>query len=399
MIAPEEALDIIRQHITVLESEYVPLSDAAGRVLREDCTADIDLPPFARATMDGYAVRSADVNRPAVKLEVIGMIAAGTDFTTPIKKGQAAKIMTGAPLPNGADAVQKVEVTETTGNTVVIHEPVTPGQNVTPAGSEAARGQTVLKSGIRITASEIAVLATFGYSKVKVGRKPRVTVMATGTELVDVTEKPGAAQIRNSNNYSVTAYAERVGAQAVDRGRVIDDEEILTESLRQALTDCDALIASGGVSMGDYDLVKICLKRLGAEFYFEKVALKPGKPLVFGKVGKTFIFGLPGNPVSAAVTFNLFVRSALLQMQGTTNTSLTTVKAFLQDKIKPTKDRRGYLPGKVQYVDGRVEASKMKWGGSSDLVGFSAADCLIVTPPGSDHLKPGQLVDIVLLER
>jgi molybdopterin molybdotransferase len=217
--------------------------------------------------------------------------------------------------------------------------------------------------------------------------------------LVGVGEKPGPAQIRNSNNFSISAYAKALGAKVSDLGRVVDDEEILTESLRRALKDSDVLIASGGVSMGDYDLVKICLKRLGAEFYFEKVALKPGKPLVFGRIGDTFIFGLPGNPVSAAVTFNLFVRSALLRMLGATKTELPTVRAFLLDKVKPTKERRSYLPGKLQYVDGRVEALKMKWGGSSDLVGFCSADCLIIAPPGTDPLKPGQLVDVILLER
>lgn len=179
----------------------------------------------------------------------------------------------------------------------------------------------------------------------------------------------------------------------------MDDEDLLTEKLSQALNDCEALILSGGVSMGDYDLVKICLKRLGVEFFFEKVALKPGKPLVFGQLGKAFIFGLPGNPVSTVVTYNLFARAALLQMMGATETNLSIVKAFLTDKIKPSKERRSYIPGILKYVDGRIEAGKVKWGGSSDLVGFRAADCLIVAHEGTDALKPGELVDVVLLER
>jgi molybdenum cofactor synthesis domain-containing protein len=399
MIAPEEALAIIQRQITTLRADPIPLAKVANRILREDCIADIDLPPFARATMDGYAVRSVDIADAPTKLEVIGMIAAGDHLKKPIGRGQAAKIMTGAPLPDGADAVQKVEVTETTGDTVVIQESVVAGQNVTPAGSEATKGQTVIAKGTRITAAEIAVLATFGYAEVMVGRKPRVAVMATGTELVDVSEKPKTAQIRNSNNYAISSYAERIGAETTDYGRVVDDEELLTKKLEQALEECDVLLISGGVSMGDYDLVKICLNRLGTEFFFEKIALRPGKPLVFGKLGERFIFGLPGNPVSTTVTFNLFVRPALLQMMGASDTMLPVVTATLLDKIKPTKERRTYLPGTLKYVDGRVEVSKLKWGGSSDLVGFRAADSLIIAPAGADPMKPGQLVDVVVLDR
>src|SRR5581483_8538068 len=238
MIAPEEALAIIQKQISTLDTEQVPLAEAQGRILRENCIADIDLPPFARATMDGYAVRSEDVTNANAKLEIIGMIAAGSHLEKPVQRGQAAKIMTGAPLPDGADAVQKVEVTESSGDTVVIHEPIAKGKNVTPAGSEASKGQTVITNGTRITAAEIAVLATFGYSKVTVGRRPRVAVMATGTELVDVTEKPGVAQIRNSNNLAVAAYAADVGASVTDFGRVVEDEELLTDKLSAALDNC-----------------------------------------------------------------------------------------------------------------------------------------------------------------
>ena len=399
MIAPEEALAIIQSRIPLLGDEEVPLARAGGRVLREDCLADIDLPPFARATMDGYALRAADASKVPARLRLVGTIAAGTSLDRALSAGEAAKIMTGAPLPAGADAVQKIEVTRAAGDYVEIDEPVERGQFITPAGSEAARGQVVINAGTPITAAEVAVLATFGYARVRVGRRPCVAVLATGTELVEVEERPRPAQIRNSNNYALTAYAERAGAAVTARGRAEDDEALLLEKLRQALRDCEVLILSGGVSMGDYDLVKGALKKLGAEFFFEKVALRPGKPLVFGRLGETILFGLPGNPVSAAVTFNLFVRPALLQMMGATETAPTTVRAFLTERVKPARERRSYLPGQLRLTEGRAEVRRLRWGGSSDLVGFRPADALIVVPAGTEPLPPGQLVDVVILER
>ena len=259
------------------------LQDAFRRVVSEDICADIDLPPFDRSRMDGYALRSADAGSAPVTLRVIGEIAAGAQFEQRLNPGEAVKIFTGAPVPAGADAVQKVEVTRANGRTVEILEPVKPGQFITPHASEVGSGETVADAGVQIGPAEMAVLASFGYASVRVGRRPRVAVMSTGSELIDVSAKPSGAQIRNSNSYTLAAYAERAGALVDILETVEDTPEATRNALIQAADNHDIVITSGGVSMGDYDLVKAALKDIGAEIYFDKVIIRPGKPIVFAR--------------------------------------------------------------------------------------------------------------------
>lgn len=397
MITVDQATSIVLSRIQPLGAETVPLEQAHRRILAENVRADIDLPPFDRARMDGYAVRSSDVSTAPVTLRVIGEIAAGAQFEQRVNAGEAVKIFTGAPVPAGADAVQKVEVTRANGRAVEILESVAAGQFITPHASEVASGEIVAEAGREIGPAEMAVLASFGYASVKVGRRPRVAVMSTGSELLDVSSKPSGAQIRNSNSYTLAAYADRAGAIIDMLGTVEDTPEATRNALIRAADNRDIVITSGGVSMGDYDLVKAALKEIGAEIYFDKVIIRPGKPIVFARCGKTFFFGLPGNPVSTSVTFNVFVRPAIRNMQGEASPALPTVSAQLSRIVRDSSSRRSYLPARLFIEEGRAMVEPLKWGGSSDLVAFMRANSLIVVREDVHEIAEGELVDVMLL--
>lgn len=398
MITVDDAISIVIERVEPLGSETIAIDQAHGRILAEDVHADIDLPPFDRARMDGYALRSSDVRTAPVKLQVIGEIAAGAQFDHNLNAGEAIKIFTGAPVPPGADAVQKVEVTRANGSSVEILEPVAPGQFITPRASEIAAGEVITTPGREIGPAELAVLASFGYARVRVGRRPRVAVISTGSELVDVSTKPDAAQIRNSNTYTIGAYAERAGAIVDDLGTVEDTPEATRDALIRAADNRDIVITSGGVSMGDYDLVKAALNEIGAEVFFDKVSIRPGKPTVFARRDKTFFFGLPGNPVSTSVTFNVFARPAIRKMQGDQTPMLPLVRARLARSLKDASSRRSYLPARLLIEDGQAMVETLKWGGSSDLVAFMRATALIVVPEDVHEIEAGKLVDVVLLD-
>jgi molybdenum cofactor synthesis domain-containing protein len=397
MITVDQALSILLDQVETLGSESVAIEQAHRRILAEDVRADMDLPPFDRARMDGYAVRSSDVSTAPVKLRVIGEIAAGAQFEHRVNAGEAVKIFTGAPVPGGADAVQKVEVTRANGHMVEILEPVTPGQFITRRASEVAAGEVVGETGREIGPAEMAVLASFGYASARVGRRPRVAVISTGSELVEVSSKPSGAQIRNSNSYTLAAYAERAGAMVDVLGIVEDTPEATRVALIRAADNHDIVVSSGGVSMGDYDLVKAALKDIGAEIYFDRVIIRPGKPIVFARRGETYFFGLPGNPVSTSVTFNVFVRPAIRKMQGETSPAPAMVSAQLSRTVKDSSSRRSYLPARLFIKEGRAMVEPLKWGGSSDFVAFMQANALIVVGEDVHEIEEGELVDVVLL--
>jgi molybdopterin molybdotransferase len=317
-----------------------------------------------------------------------------------MKAGEAVRIMTGAPVPIGADAVQQVELTREVDGAefVEILESVEAGRSIVRQAAEIKAGETVLHAGEDINAAMIATLASFGYAQVKVGRRPRVAVMATGSELVDVHKKPGADQIRDSNNYTIAAYASLAGAIVQRWPLAGDDTEELKKQIKQAAEASDVLVTSGGVSMGVYDFMKTALKELGAEIFFERVALRPGKPTVFARLGETLIFGLPGNPVSVAVTFNLFARAALRKMQGARQTGLIEGTAVLARAVKGSADRESYLPAILRTDEqGIFLAEPLKWGGSSDFVAFARATALIRVPAGVKAIGAGERVMIVKL--
>jgi molybdopterin molybdotransferase len=386
-------------HTPVLPVESVSLAHATGRVLRADALSDLDLPPVHRARMDGYALRSADTNAaPPILLQAVGEVAAGQAYAGTLAAGQAVRIMTGAPVPDEADAVEKIEVIAVNADgTITLNAPVKTGQFITPRASEARQGEVMVTAGTLITPAVTAVLASFGHARVPVTRAPRLALLSTGSELVEVHEQPAAAQIRNSNTYSLAGYARRAGAEVTSAGIVRDDFDATREAIAAALSQADVVMLSGGVSMGDYDLVKPALQALGVEILVEKVAMHPGKPTVFAKLGDKVIFGLPGNPVSVAVSFHLFALPVLRKLQGATDWHLPRVKAYATQTVKGAPPRRSHQPGRLHIRDGHAEVEPLKWVGSSDLVAFMRADCLIVVPEDCAAIQTGELAEVIQL--
>lgn len=401
MISVAEAIQIVRQHTRALESERVELPNALGRVLAQQIAADSDLPPFDRAQMDGYAVRAAETTGAPMSLRIAGESAAGKGWHHRLEEGQAVRIMTGAPVPEGADSVQQVELTHELkdGTVVELLEGVESGRSIVKRGAEIKAGEIVLRPGVTINAPMMAVLAAFGYAQVEVTRKPRVAVLATGSELVSIDEQPGQDQIRDSNNYSISAYAESAGALVQRFPLTRDETSLLARQIAEAADNFDVVVTSGGVSMGVYDVTKNALKELGAEIFFERVALRPGKPIVFARLpGGALVFGLPGNPVSVSVTFNLFTRTALLAMQGANEPVLKQETAVLARDAKGTMDRECYLPAQLMTNDdGELIAFPLKWGGSSDFVSFALTTALVIIPAGVKAAAAGSLVKAVRL--
>ena len=413
MISVAEAIKIVREQVRPLSTERVALDTALGRVLAEDIVADTDLPPFDRAQMDGYAVRSADTRSAPTRLALVGEAAAGRGWRGEMRAGEAVRIMTGAPLPAGADSVQQVEVTREIdgGRTVLIERATVSGQFFIKRASEIRAGETVLRAGEEINASRMAALASFGYAQVSVRRRPRVAVLATGTELVAVEEQPAVDQIRDSNSYSLAAYAMLAGASVERLPFAGDDPVLLQESIAASAARADLLVLSGGVSMGVYDFTKTALRALGAEIFFERVSLRPGKPTVFARLAanakdapssasdsRTLVFGLPGNPVSVSVTFNLFARTALRAMQGAQQAALVEERAVVGQRVKGAAGRMSYLPAQLSTDEaGRLIAEPLKWGGSSDFVAFTRATALLIVPADIKTLEPGDVVQIVRL--
>jgi molybdopterin molybdotransferase len=403
MISVAEAVGIVVEKTERVGVERVPLGDSAGRALAEDVFADTDLPPFDRAQMDGYALRSEDVRDAPARLRVVGEAAAGRGWRGVVRAGEAVRIMTGAPLPAGADSVQQVELTRESedGASVEVGRATEPGQFYVPRASEMRAGERVLRAGEEVNAARAAVLASFGYALVCVRRRPRVAVLATGTELVPVSEQPGEDQIRDSNTYSLAAYARLAGAEVERLPFASDDPELLRAEINDAAARSDVLVLSGGVSMGRYDFTKAALHALDAELFFERVALRPGKPTVFARLAnerRTLVFGLPGNPVSVSVTFNLFARTAIRAMQGALAPALEEETAVLARAARGAAERTSYLPAALSTDDaGRLLAEPLKWGGSSDFVAFARAAALAIVPAGVKTLEAGNVVRVVRL--
>ncbi|MGB7067865.1 MAG: gephyrin-like molybdotransferase Glp, partial [Pyrinomonadaceae bacterium] len=399
MIPISRAIKIIESQALAIGFEHVDIGDAAGRVLAENIVADTDLPPFDRSQMDGFAVIARDTRDAPVALKIVGESAAGSGWHHKMKSGEAVRIMTGAPVPKGADAVQKTELTseERVDERVLIREPAERRKFIVPKGFEVKKGETVFSKGEVVSDMMIASLAAFGYARVKVGQSPRVAILATGSEIVPVDKRPGRDQIRNSNSVALKVLVERAGAVAKTFPIAKDDISALTKQIGRAASSSDIVIVTGGVSVGKYDLTKAALRELGAEIVFERVRLRPGKPTVFAKLGDTLFFGLPGNPVSAAVTFLLFVRTAIMKMQGAIECELVGGQAILPAAAKGAKERDTYLPATLKTDKaGSLLAKPLRWHGSSDLIGFARAQALIFVPRGKT-LEARTVVNILYL--
>ncbi len=401
MLKIAEAIGIIKRETVPLKTEKVTLADCTGRVLAEDVFSDTDLPPFDRSQMDGYAVRAGDttkatINAP-VKLKIVGESAAGSGWHRELKTGEAVRIMTGAPVPKGADAVQKIELTKEDGKFVEILAPTEAGRFIVGKAAEVKKGETVFKSGEIVTDGMLAALASFGYAKVKVSKQPRVGILVTGSEIVPVGKTPERDQIRDSNSTVLRAGVEKCGGKATVFPPVGDDPGKLKKAMARAVKNCDLLVISGGVSVGKYDFTKTVLEDLGAEIFFEKLSLKPGKPAVFARLGKTIIFGLPGNPVSVAVTFHLFVRTAILLMQSAQNCELKTGHATLSARIKGAKERDSMLPVRVETDESsRLVIESLRFTGSSNFIAFARANALVFVPRGKT-LEKGEIAKVLFL--
>ena len=396
MISISEAIKIINRETFVLKSETVDLDESVGRILAEEIRADMDLPPFDRSQMDGFAIRTEDAKNAPVDLKIIGESVAGKGFDEKLNSGEAVRIMTGARVPVGADAVQKVELTLENDGSVTITEKTKLQQNINAFASEIKKGEQIFESGEVITENMIAAIASFGYAKINVYKKPRVAIISTGSEIVDVADTPRKDQIRNSNSVMLKVFACKF-ADVEILPSVKDDVENLRKAIEAAAENFDMLITTGGVSVGDYDFTKPVLRELGAEVFFEKISLKPGKPTVFARLNNCLIFGLPGNPVSAAVTFYLLVRTALLKMQNAKDCELKRGFAVASQKLKGAKERDSFLPASVEAdKNGRLIIESLRFNGSSNFIAFSRANALVFVPQGKNY-EPGDVAHIAYL--
>jgi len=418
-VVEEQAALILASNVQTKATDSVNLLSAAGRVLSERVVADRDLPPFPRSTRDGYAVRSADLSALPATLEVIGEIKAGErlDRIPDVGRGQTAAIMTGAPVPAGADAVVMVEYSTQRGQQVEITRSVVPGENIVARGAEARTGAALLDRGLRLNDAAIALAASVGKSQVQVYRRPRVAVLTTGDEIVDVEAVPGPTQIRNSNSYSLAAQIQRAGGEPVLLPVAPDEMQGLRRLIEEGLR-ADLLLLTGGVSMGRYDLVEQVLSEMHAEFFFTGAKIQPGRPVVFGTCGagapfdklragsaregasapraSTYFFGLPGNPVSTMVTFELFARPMIEALEGQAARKLVFLHARLKTEIRIKTGLKRFLPAMLSGEFENSEVELVAWQGSGDIAATARANCYIVIPADRERMAAGEWIAVMM---
>lgn len=395
LLPPAEAIEIILREVRRLPVEVVPLAEAGDRVLAEPLVADQDLPPFPAATMDGFAVIHDDTSPWR---EIIADQFAGRVVDVEVTPGTAARITTGAPLPRGADAVVPVERTEVRDDHVVIlQEDVRPGENVRPVGADLRRGEVLIPAGTVIGPAEIGLLASLGRAQVVVSRRPRVSVLSTGDELVDPDQEPGPGQIRDSNRFSLVVAARRAGADVIWSGRGPDDADALRRVLQERIAESDVVLTSGGVSVGEKDLITRILDEIGT-VHFRRLFMKPGKPFHFATVGQTYVFGLPGNPVSAIVGFEILVATALRAMTGQQPVLPRPVTVVLEHDIE-SGDRIEYQRG-VVWSDGEGVLRARNTGSQSSarLMSLIGANAFLLIPPREHPYRAGERVQAIIRE-
>lgn len=392
--AREKVIEVVSARRRELAVEACTLGGALGRVLAASVAADREYPPFDRSTRDGFAVRAADLAKLPATLELIGEIKAGDTFSGEVRAGQCAQIMTGAAVPRGADAVVMIEHTKPEKARVMFERAAERGQNIVPRGSEAHAGDRLLEAGTRLGYAELALLAQVGATSPRVFRKPRVAILSTGDEVVAVDVQPGAFQIRNSNSVSLAAQAALAGAEPVPLGNSPDLAGELRERIERGLEE-DILVLSGGVSAGKYDLVEGVLRDSGAEFFFDAVAIRPGRPAVFGVCRDKFVFGLPGNPVSTMVTFELFVVPAIDLLNGAAARPLAAFKAKLAAPVRQKAALAHFLPAEVTWPGGEPTVRELPWQGSGDIVALARANSFLVVPPERLEIAAGEWVDVI----
>jgi len=394
MLTVEDALDAMLSRVPVVGTERVEVLAALGRVLAEPVVSRREIPPWPNSSMDGYAVRAEDTGRGAA-LAVVGRVEAGALPARAVGRGEAMRIFTGAPLPEGADTVVPQEDVDATDGRVVLHGATEHAAYVRPRGEDVRVGDRVLEPGTVLSAAEIGLLATLGYGRVSVYRRPRVAILSTGNELADLGTEPGPGQIPNTNSYTLMAQVLEAGADPVNLGVARDQLEAIETRVRAART-ADVLVSSAGVSVGELDLVRDALMRAGAELHLWKVSMRPGKPITFGSLGPRPVWGLPGNPVSAMVTFELFVRPALLKMTGRRRLQRPRIRARALEPVPNPGSRRGYLRVQLEATGDGLGARLTGEQGSAILRSMVAADGLAVVPP--DTVVPiGDQLEVIQL--
>jgi molybdopterin molybdotransferase len=388
--ARECVLQRVSQDRRYPATESIDLRDCAGRVLAENVIADRDYPPFARSMRDGFALYAADV--PG-RVRLAGEVRAGEQFTGSVARGQAVEIMTGAPVPTGPDAVVMVEHVQRDGEWIVYERTAKAGDNISPRASEGIVGDTVLPPGIRIGFPEVAMLATVGRSCVLVHKRPRIAIVATGDEIIEVDQRPLEHQIRNSNAHSLAVQVARAGGEPHILPIARDNYESTRAAVRAGLED-ELLVLSGGVSAGKYDIVEKVLAEFGAEFYFDRVLIQPGQPAVFGAADGRFFFGLPGNPASTMVTFELFARAAVELLGGQTEPLLPILMAKLTTPFKQKMGLARFLPARLKPTG--MEVTPEAWKGSGDVGALARANAFLVTDPARESWNAGDLIQVLV---
>lgn len=373
MISYEQAIADILKNTHVLADQQAMLANSLGRILKEDIISGIEMPPFNRSAMDGYALNYADIKKIPAKLSCIGLIQAGDNFKRGLKRGECVKIMTGASIPKNADCVVMVEFTKASGKEITILKAIHKWENIFFKGEDFKRGQTVLEKGIKISPSHIAILAAVGKKYVKVSPKPQVAVLNTGGEIVPLGTKLGANQIYNSNGPILESLLRSDHIQPIALGIARDNTKELTKAIKKGLK-ADVLLVSGGVSMGDYDLVPEVLRSLGVKKIFHKVNIKPGKPLFFGVKGKTIIFGIPGNPVSNFLAYLIFARPAMRKMMGKANYRTEFKKGVLDRECHVKTGRRNFVLAEIAKKSGVYSLTPIAGRSSADTLSLSCAD-------------------------
>ena len=374
--------------------ETIEIEQAFGRILAEPIFADRDYPPFNRSTRDGFAVRADDASMPGARLECIGELRAGGVFEGAVGSGQCVEIMTGASVPPGADAVAMIEHTQRDGRTITLDRAVEIGDHIVPHGNEARAGAMLVAAKSRIGYAEMALAAQAGATRLVVFTPTRVAILSTGDEVVDARATPGPLQVRNSNGISLEVMASTAGAQPVQLGNAPDEKIALRKAIERGL-EADILVLSGGVSMGKYDLVEQVLADLGAEFHFTGVAIRPGRPAVFATCRNKLVFGLPGNPVSTMVTFELFVLPAVDLLSGAAPRPLPIFRAKLATPVREKGPMVHFLPARIEWEGREARVTQLPWQGSGDIVALGLANGFLVIGPERPEIEPGELVDVI----
>jgi molybdopterin molybdotransferase len=377
-----------------LNQTQIEIEQAFGRILATPVVADRDYPPFDRSTRDGFAVRSADATAPGVRLECVGELKAGGQLDLTVLPGHCVEIMTGAAMPRGADAVVMIEHIKREGRIITLDRAAKKGEHFVPRGTEAREGALLVAPKTRMGYAEMALSAQAGATRLNVFASPKLAILSTGDEVVDARSKPGPLQVRNSNGISIEVLARTGGAETIQLGNAPDEKVALRALIERGL-EADILVLSGGVSMGKYDLVEQVLADLGAEFHFTGVSIRPGRPAVFATCRNKLVFGLPGNPVSTMVTFELFVLPAIDVLNGGTPRPLPVFRAKLATQAREKGPVTHFLPARIEWEGREARVTQLPWQGSGDIVALALANGFLIVSPDRPEIDPGEWVDVI----